>query len=93
MKVMIVLGTRPEIIRLSRVIPMLDDACTHRLVHTGQNYDPNLSDVFFRELGVRAPDVALVHCSPARLRTCATSSLSRYPLATSLSAAACTAAV
>jgi UDP-N-acetylglucosamine 2-epimerase (non-hydrolysing) len=56
MKVMTVVGTRPEIIRLSRVIPMLDDACTHRLVHTGQNYDPNLSDVFFRELGVRAPD-------------------------------------
>lgn len=56
MKVMTIVGTRPEIIRLSRVIPMLDDACTHRLVHTGQNYDPNLSDVFFRELGIRTPD-------------------------------------
>lgn len=56
MKVMTIVGTRPEIIRLSRVIPMLDEACTHSLVHTGQNYDPNLSDVFFRELGVRAPD-------------------------------------
>jgi UDP-N-acetylglucosamine 2-epimerase (non-hydrolysing) len=56
MKVLTVVGTRPEIIRLSRVIPMLDAACTHRLVHTGQNYDPNLSDVFFEELGVRQPD-------------------------------------
>ncbi len=56
MKVLTVVGTRPEIIRLSRVIPLLDEACTHCLVHTGQNYDPNLSDVFFRELGVRAPD-------------------------------------
>ena len=56
MKVMTIFGTRPEIIRLSRVIPMLDDACTQVLVHTGQNYDPRLSDMFFRELGVRAPD-------------------------------------
>lgn len=56
MKVMTIVGTRPEIIRLSRVIPMLDAAGEHVLVHTGQNYDPNLSDVFFRELGVRAPD-------------------------------------
>ena len=56
MKVMTIVGTRPEIIRLSRVIPQLDAACEHRLVHTGQNYDPNLSDVFFDELGVRAPD-------------------------------------
>lgn len=56
MKVLTVVGTRPEIIRLSRVIPQLDAACTHRLVHTGQNHDPLLSDVFFDELGVRAPD-------------------------------------
>jgi UDP-N-acetylglucosamine 2-epimerase (non-hydrolysing) len=56
MKVMTVFGTRPEIIRLSRVIPRLDVLCTHVLVHTGQNSDPQLSDVFFRELGVRAPD-------------------------------------
>jgi UDP-N-acetylglucosamine 2-epimerase (non-hydrolysing) len=59
MKVMTVLGTRPEIIRLSRVIPMLDRFADHTLVHTGQNYDPNLSDVFFRELGVRQPDAYL----------------------------------
>jgi len=59
MKIMTILGTRPEIIRLSRVIPKLDQACRHVLVHTGQNYDPNLSDVFFAELGLRAPDHAL----------------------------------
>ena len=59
MKVMTVLGTRPEIIRLSRVIPKLDAVCEHVLVHTGQNFDPTLSDVFFRDLGVRAPDRSL----------------------------------
>jgi UDP-N-acetylglucosamine 2-epimerase (non-hydrolysing) len=53
---MTILGTRPEIIRLSQVIPKLDDLCEHVLVHTGQNYDPALSDVFFEELGLRAPD-------------------------------------
>jgi UDP-N-acetylglucosamine 2-epimerase (non-hydrolysing) len=56
MKVMTVLGTRPEIIRLSRVIEKLDRTCQHILVHTGQNYDPNLNDVFFQQLRVRQPD-------------------------------------
>ncbi len=56
MKVLTVLGTRPEIIRLSRIIPALDACCDHVLVHTGQNFDPQLSDVFFQELGVRQPD-------------------------------------
>ena len=56
MKIMTVLGTRPEIIRLSRVIEKLDRSCQHVLVHTGQNYDPNLNQVFFDQLGVRAPD-------------------------------------
>jgi UDP-N-acetylglucosamine 2-epimerase (non-hydrolysing) len=56
MKVITVLGTRPEIIRLSRTIEKLDRTCQHILVHTGQNYDPNLNDVFFQQLGVRAPD-------------------------------------
>jgi UDP-N-acetylglucosamine 2-epimerase (non-hydrolysing) len=59
MKVMTVLGTRPEIIRLSVVIELLDRACEHVLVHTGQNYDDGLDGVFFRELGVRHPDVNL----------------------------------
>lgn len=57
MKIMTILGTRPEIIRLSRVIEKLDRlAGAHVLVHTGQNYDPKLSDIFFDELGVRRPD-------------------------------------
>lgn len=56
MKVMTILGTRPEIIRLCRVIARLDGLCKQVLVHTGQNYDPNLDGVFFKELGVRAPD-------------------------------------
>lgn len=56
MKVMTVLGTRPEIIRLSRVINKLDTKCEHILVHTGQNYDSDLKDVFFEQLGVRDPD-------------------------------------
>lgn len=59
MKVMTVLGTRPEIIRLSRVIPLLDKLSNHIVVHTGQNYEPSLTDVFFSELGLRPPDYAL----------------------------------
>jgi UDP-N-acetylglucosamine 2-epimerase (non-hydrolysing) len=56
MKIMTVLGTRPEIIRLSRVVERLDRLCEHVLVHTGQNFDPRLSEIFFDELGVRRPD-------------------------------------
>lgn len=56
MKIMTLLGTRPEIIRLSRIIEELDGLCEHVLVHTGQNYDVNLNDVFFQQLGVREPD-------------------------------------
>ena len=59
MRVLTVLGTRPEIIRLSRLIPLLDERTEHTLVHTGQNYDDRLSSIFFRDLGVRAPDVCL----------------------------------
>jgi len=59
MKIMTILGTRPEIIRLSRVIPLLDRICEHVLVHTGQNYEPYLNDIFFAELGVRLPDYVL----------------------------------
>lgn len=59
MKILTVLGTRPEIIRLSRVIEKLDSICDHFLVHTGQNYDPNLNDIFFQQLGVRAPNAYL----------------------------------
>ena len=56
MKVLTIFGTRPEIIRLSRVIDRLDRLCDHVLLHTGQNYDPALSEMFFAELGVRLPD-------------------------------------
>src|ERR1035437_5908388 len=53
---MTILGTRPEIIRLSRVIPKLDDLCDQVIVHTGQNFDVNLNDIFFQQLGVRQPN-------------------------------------
>lgn len=58
-KVMTILGTRPEIIRLSRVIPLLDNLCEHLVVHTGQNYDNCLDQVFFDQLSVRRPDFHL----------------------------------
>jgi UDP-N-acetylglucosamine 2-epimerase (non-hydrolysing) len=59
MKIVTLFGTRPEIIRLSAVIRVLDPLCTNLLVHTGQNYAPRLSDIFFHELGIRHPDVDL----------------------------------
>lgn len=59
LKVMTIVGTRPEIIRLSRVINKLDQHCEHVLVHTGQNYDYELNEVFFSDLGIRKPDAFL----------------------------------
>jgi UDP-N-acetylglucosamine 2-epimerase (non-hydrolysing) len=59
LKVMTIVGTRPEIIRLSRVIDKLDRHCEHVLVHTGQNYDYELNEVFFSDLGIRKPDAFL----------------------------------
>jgi len=59
LKVMSVVGTRPEIIRLSRVLASLDSYCDHTLVHTGQNHDYELNQVFFDDLGVRKPDYFL----------------------------------
>ena len=59
MKVMTIVGTRPEIIRLSRVINSLDKNCEHILVHTGQNYDYELNEVFFKDLEIRQPDFFL----------------------------------
>ncbi len=56
LKILTILGTRPEIIRLSRVIDCLDKSCRHILVHTGQNFDKQLNDIFFKELGIRRPD-------------------------------------
>jgi len=59
LKVMTIVGTRPEIIRLSRVIPALDKYCEHILVHTGQNYDYELNEIFFEDLNIRKPDFYL----------------------------------
>ena len=56
LKIVTVVGTRPEIIRLSRVLARLDEHCDHVLVHTGQNYDYELNQVFFDDLGIRKPD-------------------------------------
>jgi UDP-N-acetylglucosamine 2-epimerase len=57
--VVTIVGTRPEIIRLSRIVPRLDKTFNHIFVHTGQNKDPMLNDVFFKDLGLRVPDVFL----------------------------------
>lgn len=59
LKVVTIVGTRPEIIRLSRIICKLDKYCEHILVHTGQNYDYELNQIFFDDLGIRAPDIFL----------------------------------
>lgn len=59
LKVMTVVGTRPEIIRLSRVMAELDQHCDHKIIHTGQNYDYELNEVFFNDLDIRRPDVFL----------------------------------
>jgi len=56
LKVMTIVGTRPEVIRLSRTIAKLDQYCDHVLVHTGQNYDYELNQIFFEDLGIRKPD-------------------------------------
>ena len=58
-KILTILGTRPEIIRLSRIIPKLDQVSDHRVLHTGQNYDATLNDIFFKQLGLRQPDCVL----------------------------------
>ena len=59
LRVMTIVGTRPEIIRLSRVMALLDQYCDHTIVHTGQNYDYELNEVFFEQLGIRRPDAFL----------------------------------
>ena len=59
MKIMTILGTRPEIIRLAKIIKELDEHCKHILVHTGQNYDYNLNRIFFKDLGLRLPNYNL----------------------------------
>ncbi len=59
MKVLTILGTRPEIIRLSRIMPRLDSHCDHLILHTGQNFDDKLNEIFFKELNLRQPDFFL----------------------------------
>jgi UDP-N-acetylglucosamine 2-epimerase (non-hydrolysing) len=59
LKVATIVGTRPEIIRLSRVMARLDEFCEHTIVHTGQNYDYELNQIFFEDLGIRKPDCFL----------------------------------
>ena len=58
-KVMTIVGTRPEIIRLSRILAKINDYCDHTLVHTGQNYDYELNQVFFDDLNIKKPDIFL----------------------------------
>src|SRR5258708_22772578 len=69
MKVMTLVGTRPEIIKLSCVIPELDRAVRHVLVHTGQNYDYELNQIFFEVLGLRKPDHFLDSSAPSAAQT------------------------
>src|SRR5512137_1134104 len=59
LKVLTIVGTRPEIIRLSRTITLLDQHVNHILVHTGQNYDYELNEIFFKDLEIRKPDYFL----------------------------------
>src|SRR5882672_729516 len=69
LKVVTVVGTRPEIIRLSRVMARLDEFCDHVLVHTGQNYDYELNEVFFKELDLRRPDHVLASAGETAAQT------------------------
>lgn len=62
-KVTTIVGTRPEIIRLSEIIKHFDKIFSHRFIHTGQNQDPNLSDIFFEDLNLRQPDLFLGNSS------------------------------
>ncbi|MCP9762908.1 non-hydrolyzing UDP-N-acetylglucosamine 2-epimerase [Lacihabitans soyangensis] len=68
-KVMTIVGTRPEIIKLSQVIKLIDKHCEHILVHTGQNYDFELNEIFFEQLGVRKPDFFLNAARPSSSET------------------------
>lgn len=69
LKVATVVGTRPEIIRLSSVIKKLDKYCNHKLIHTGQNYDYELNQIFFEDLGLRKPDFFLESAAKSGAQT------------------------
>ncbi len=70
LKVLTILGTRPEIIRLSRTLICLDNFCNHIIVHTGQNYDYELNQIFFEDLGIREPDYFLNVANNGNSVTC-----------------------
>ncbi|NQV72055.1 UDP-N-acetylglucosamine 2-epimerase (non-hydrolyzing) [bacterium] len=80
LKVMTVVGTRPEIIRLSRVLAKLDRYTEHTLVHTGQNYDYELNEVFFEDLGIRKPDYFLNAAGSSPVETIGNSMIRIDPL-------------
>ena len=69
LRVMTIVGTRPEIIRLSRIISKLDKYTNHTLIHTGQNYDYELNEIFFEDLGIRQPDYYLDASDTNAIRT------------------------
>ena len=69
LKIVTVFGTRPEIIRLSRVLSKLDEHCNHVTIHTGQNYDFELNQIFFNDLGIRKPDHFLDAAGKTALET------------------------
>jgi UDP-N-acetylglucosamine 2-epimerase (non-hydrolysing) len=71
LKVMTLVGTRPELIKLSRVIPLLDKYMQHTFVHTGQNYSDQLSSIFFEELNIRKPDFQLDVASDTAMKSIA----------------------
>src|SRR5688572_9248188 len=71
LKVLTLVGTRPELIKLSRVIAELDRRVSHVLVHTGQNYDYELNEIFFKDLGIRKPDHFLECAAPTPAETIA----------------------
>ena len=71
LKVMTCVGTRPELIKLSRVIAELDRSLTHLLVHSGQNFDYELNQIFFEQLGIRRPDEFLDAAGDSAMETIA----------------------
>ena len=68
-RVMSIVGTRPELIKMCRVIALLDEQTEHVLVHTGQNYDFELNEIFFRDLQIRKPDHFMGSASETPMKT------------------------
>jgi UDP-N-acetylglucosamine 2-epimerase len=80
LNVITIVGTRPEIVRLSRVIPALDHYCNHKLIHTGQNYDFELNGIFFNDLEIRSPDYFLEASGESGVETIANIISSTYKI-------------